>query len=142
VRRRKHVFMIHAGKSAMNIHRSGRRAALAIIVAAAAMWFAPAAISQVHVGIGISVPGVVVGVGNCWRCGYRVPTPVYYPPAYPPVYYYPRTVYYAPRPVYYRYHYAPYPRVHYRHYRGHYGHRGWHHRRGHYYGHHHRRGHR
>jgi hypothetical protein len=96
-----------------------------LALAIAAMCITPAAIAHIH--IGIVVPGVTVGVGNCGRCGYRVP-PVYYVP--PPVYY--GYGYYVPAPVYYgyRYYYAPlhprayrYPR--HRRHRGYYRHRGY-----------------
>ncbi len=50
--------------------------------------------------VGVSAPGVVLGVGQ--------PAPVYYAPA--PAYYAPAPTYYAPPPVYYR----PPPPVYYR----------------------------
>lgn len=61
-----------------------------------------------HWSVGISAPGVVVGVGNGgYRGGYYAPPPPRYysaPPGYyapPPVYYTPPPpVYYQPRPVY------------------------------------------
>lgn len=112
----------------MNIRGFVRRAGLVAAVLAASFFIVPSAFARVHVGIGISVPGVAVGVGNCWRCGYP-PPPVYYQPAYAPVYY-PAPVYYTPRPVYYGDGY--YPRYYYR---GYYGHRHWRDRDG-YYRHH------
>lgn len=116
-----------------------RGAALAVVVVTASSWFAPRAMARSHVsvGIGISVPGVVVDASNCWRCGY-LPPPGYYQPAYAAPVYYPVPVYYAPRPVYYSYgYYAPYYYPHRYHHRGYYRDRGWHHRGG-----HHRHGHR
>ncbi|MGH8214845.1 MAG: hypothetical protein ACREPZ_04030, partial [Rhodanobacteraceae bacterium] len=99
-------------------HRRGRRVVVGAAVLVAAMCAAPAALAHSHVGFGISI-----GVGNCWRCGYRAAPPVYYAPAYPPpAYYYPPTVYYAP-PAYYGYTYGYAPYHHYRRYR-HYDHRG------------------
>jgi hypothetical protein len=124
----------------MNIRGFVRRAGLTAAVLAASLWVVPSAFAHSHlsVGIGISVPGISVDAGNCWRCGYWAPPPpVYYAPAYPaPVYYSaPAVVYYAPRPGYYgNGYYSP----RYRHYdHGYYDHRGWHHRRDGYY----RRGH-
>ena len=116
----------------MNIRGFVRRAGLAVAVLAASFLIIPSAFARVHVGIGISVPGVAIGVGNCWRCGYPPPV-AYYPPVYAAPAYYPPPppVYYAPQPVYYGYgYYAPYyPRHYYRGYdRGH-----WHHDRGGYY---------
>ena len=123
----------------MNIRGFARRAGLVVAVLAASFLIVPSAFARVHVGVGISVPGIAIGVGNCWRCGY--PPPVYYQPAYyQPVYagpaYYPAPVYYQPQPVYYGYGYAPYYPRH-RYYRGY--DRGYHHYRGGYYhhGHHH-----
>ena len=102
----------------MNIRAFVRRAGLAAAVLAASFLIVPSAFARVHVGIGISVPGVAIGVGNCWNCGYAYapPPPVYYAPAYYPA---PAPVYYAPpRPVYYGYgYYAPYYPRHY-YYRG------------------------
>lgn len=117
----------------MKVRRFARRLPVLLAVAVAALWFAPSAMARVHVGVGISVPGVTVG--SCWNCGYWGSGVVYYPPA--PVYYaprpvyYPAPVYYAPRPVYY-YGYAPRVRYDRGHYRG-YHHRGGGHGRGHYY---------
>lgn len=120
----------------MNIHGLVRRAGLVAAVLAASFLIMPSAFARVHVGIGISVPGVAVGVGNCWNCGYvyAPPPPVYYAPAYAPAYYpAPPPVYYT-QPVYYGYdYYEPYYRYHrwhghrrdrddyYRHYRHHDG---------------------
>ena len=122
----------------MTIRGFVRRAGLMVAVLAASLWAVPSAFahSPVSVGVGISVPGISVGVGNCWRCGYWAPPPpVYYAPAYPPpAYYYPApVVYYTPRPAYYGYgYYAP----RYRYYHRGYDHRrGWHHSRGGYYHH-------
>ena len=102
----------------MNIRAFVRRAGLAAAVLAASFLIVPSAFARVHVGIGISVPGVAIGVGNCWNCGYAYapPPPVYYAPAYYPAL---APVYYAPpRPVYYGYgYYAPYYPRHY-YYRG------------------------
>jgi len=83
--------------------------------------------SDVNWSIGLSSPGVVVGVNS----GYPVySAPVYTAPA--PVYYAPRPVYSAPAPVYYAppapVYYAPPPPAYY--YRGggyghhHHGYRG------------------
>jgi hypothetical protein len=120
----------------MDIHGFVRRAGLVVAVLAASFSIVPSAFARVHVGVGISVPGVVVGVGNCWNCGYYPPPPpVYYQPAYAGPAYYPAPVYYTPRPVYYGYGYAPYYPRHY-YYRGY--HRGYpsHYRRGyHHHGH-------
>ena len=102
----------------MSIRGLVRRAGLAAAVFAASFLIIPSAFARVHVGLGISVPGVAIGVGNCWRCGYP-PPPVYYQPAYVAPAYYPAPVYYAPRPVYNDY---GYDQPHYRYHR-------WHHRR-------------
>ena len=114
----------------MNIRGFVRRAGLVAAVLAASFLIVPSAFARVHVGIGISVPGVAVGVGNCWSCGYvyASPPPVYYAPAYYPA---PPPVYYT-QPVYYGDgYYQPYYRYHrwhghrrdrdgyYRHYRHH-----------------------
>ncbi len=93
----------------MEIRGFTKRAGLAAAVVAASMLVVPMASARVHVGIGISVPGVTVGVGNCWRCGYWAPPPVYYAPVYPAPVYYPAPAYYAPGPAYYGY-YGPYYR--------------------------------
>ena len=90
----------------MKTRVSIRGALFAVAAMLVALCFAPSAFARVHVGVGISVPGISIGVGNCWRCGYYAP-PVSYAPYYPPAYaapvYYPAPVYYAPRPVYYGY---------------------------------------
>lgn len=122
----------------MNIRGFVRRAGLVAAVLAASFFIVPSAFARVHVGVGISVPGVAIGVGNCWNCGYAYapPPPVYYQPAYAGPAYYPAPVYY-PQPVYYGYGYAPYYPRHY-YYRGGYD-RGYrsHHYRGYYHhGHH------
>lgn len=117
----------------MSIRRFAGRAGLVAALLAASFLVVPSAFARVHVGVGISVPGISVGVGNCWNCGYYPPPPVYYQPAYvaAPVYY-PAPVYYTPRPVYYGYGYVPYyPRHGY--YHGyHRGYRSYHHRGGYY----------
>ncbi|MGH8233595.1 MAG: hypothetical protein ACREPU_05285 [Rhodanobacteraceae bacterium] len=141
---REDAYVGHLQRHAMQIRGFGHRAALAIAVVATSLWFAPSAIAHVHVGVGISVPGISVGVGNCWRCGYVAAPPVYYQPAYPaPVYYGPAPVYYAPSPAYYGYsygYYAPYYppqyyRGHYPYHRGYYRHAGGHGHSGRYYHH-------
>src|SRR6185312_5478110 len=90
----------------MNIRGFFRRGSLAIALLAASFWIAPSAFAHSHVsvGIGIAAPGFGVSVGNCWRCGYWAPPPVYY----------------APRPAYYYGYGYDAPRYHY--YRGGYGH--------------------
>lgn len=130
----------------MKTRVSIRGALFAVAAMLMALCFAPSAFARVHVGVGISVPGISIGVGNCLRCGYYAP-PVPYAPYYPPAYaapvYYPAPVYYAPRPVYYGYgpgYYAPSyyvaPRRSY--YRTRYHHRGWQHGHAGYYHHGHR----
>lgn len=98
----------------MNIRGFVSRAGLVAAVLAASFFIVPSAFARVHVGIGISVPGVAIGVGNCWRCGYYPPPPpVYYQPAYAAPVYYPAPAYYTPQPVYYGYgYYQPYYRYH------------------------------
>lgn len=80
---------------------------------------------DVNWSIGLSSPGVVVGVGNGYPV-YTAPRPIYYAPP-PPVYYAPPPpVYYAPpRPIYYA---PPPPVVYYNYGSGgrHHGHRGRH----------------
>lgn len=67
-------------------------------VATGALFAAGTASAQVGWSVGISAPGVAVGVGNP---GYYAPAPVYVAPP-PPVYYRPAPVYYGPPPpVYY-----------------------------------------
>lgn len=114
------------------MRRFAQRAGLVVLLVGASLWAAPAALARVHVGIGIAVPGVSIGVGNCWNCGYWGAPPVYYPPVYAAPVYYPAPYY--PAPAYYRYgygygYYAPYYRsrryVGHGYYRGgHYGRRG------------------
>jgi hypothetical protein len=96
---------------------ANKRSIRSLLAAASLAWMALAGIStaqarDVNWSIGISSPGVVVGVDN--GRGVRVlPPPVYYAPPPPrpvyysapaqPVYYYAqpaRPVYYAPAPVY------------------------------------------
>lgn len=80
--------------------------------------------SDVNWSVGLSSPGVVVGVNSGYPV-YSAPAPVYYAPR--PVYSAPAPVYYAPPPPVY---YAPPPPVYY--YRGgggYYG--GGHHHHGH-----------
>lgn len=127
----------------MKLHGLAGGAALAVAVVIASSLIVPSALAHTHVSIGIYVPGVTVGVGNCWRCGYRVAPPVvYYQPAYPaPVYYAPPAVYYygygyyAPHYGYYRYYRHDYRRHdhdgryyhhRYRHWRGGYYEHGHH----------------
>lgn len=109
----------------MQTHSLVRRAGWIGAVLAASLLVAPMASARVHVGVGIAVPGLSIGVGNCWNCGYVAAPPVYYPPAYYPApVYYPAPAYYA-APAYYGYgYYGPsYPRVYYRGYdRWHHGH--------------------
>lgn len=101
----------------MKFQATVRRAGLAIALMAASFCIVPAAFARVHVGIGIAFPGVSVGVGNCWRCGYWAPPPpVYYAPAYPAPAYYPAPGYYPPPPVYYGYSYGYYAPRYHRHY--------------------------
>lgn len=120
----------------MKLQSFTRHAGLAAAMVAASMLVVPMASARVHVGVGIYVPGISVGIGNCWSCGY-VPPPVYYTPAYPAPVYYPAPAYYGPPPVYYGYgYYAPYPRRYY--YRGYDRDRDYHHDRGGNYHHDHR----
>jgi len=122
----------------MNFRGFVRGAGWVAAVLAASFLIVPSAFARVHVGVGISVPGVAIGVGNCWNCGYAYapPPPVYYEPAYAGPAYYPAPVYY-PQPVYYGYGYAPYYPRHY-YYRGYdRGYRSHHYRGGYYHhGHH------
>lgn len=86
-------------------------------VAAGAFFAASAASAQVSWSVGVSTPGVVVGVGGPGY--YAPPPPVYYAPP-PPVYYRPAPVYYAPPPpVYYGPRYYGPPRGYYRHHHRH-----------------------
>ncbi|HLI16905.1 MAG TPA: hypothetical protein VKV22_01385 [Rhodanobacteraceae bacterium] len=119
----------------MKVRAFTRYAGAAVAMVAASMFIVPMASAHVHIGVGIFVPGVTVGVGNCWRCGYWAAPPVYYTPAYPAPVYYPAPGYYAPPPVYYGYsygYYAPYY-PHYYHRDRYYGH-GYYHGRGYYHG--------
>jgi hypothetical protein len=101
----------------MKISAFTRQAGLAAALVVASMFVVPMASARVHVGVGIAFPGVSVGVGNCWRCGYWAPPPpVYYAPAYPAPAYYPAPGYYAPPPVYYGYSYGYYAPYYHRHY--------------------------
>jgi hypothetical protein len=54
--------------------------------------------TDVSIGIGLPLPGVVYGGGYYAP---PPPPPVYYGPVYRERVYYPEPVYYAPRPVYY-----------------------------------------
>lgn len=83
--------------------------ALALFVGAA-----PAQARDVNWSIGVSSPGVVVGVNSGYPI-YGAPPPVYMAPR--PVYVAPRPIYYAPSPVYYSpppVYYAPPPAYYYR----------------------------
>ena len=87
----------------MTKNRSLYALAAATGVALAALGGVGAAQARdVNWSVGVSAPGVAVGVGNAYPV-YSSPAPVYYAP--PPVYYAPPPpppVYYAPpRPVYY-----------------------------------------
>lgn len=111
-------------------------AGAAAVLSVAALGFSTGAHarSDVHFSVGVSAPGVVVGVSNAYPVytapvyGYQQPVYGYQPqpvyvqpqPVYRP-YYVQAPVYVAPPPVYYGGH-------HYRH-RGHHGHHG--HHRGH-----------
>jgi hypothetical protein len=91
-------------------------------VAAGALFTAASANARGDVSwsVGISAPGVAVGVAAP-PVYYAPPPPVYYRPA-APVYYAPPPVYYRPAPVYYAappVYYGP-PRGYYRHH--HHGH--------------------
>lgn len=127
----------------MKIRAFTRYAGAAVAMVAASMFIVPMASARVHIGVGIFVPGVTVGVGNCWRCGYWAAPPVYYTPAYLAPVYYPAPGYYAPPPVYYGYgysygYYAPYYPHYYHRDRDRYYDRGYYH--GHYHGQYGRRG--
>jgi hypothetical protein len=105
----------------MKLQASVRRAGLAMALLAASFCIVPTALARVHVGVGIAFPGISVGVGNCWRCGYWAAPPVYYAPAYPGPVYYPAPGYYAPPPVYYGYSYGYYAPYYYYYHRRYYG---------------------
>lgn len=109
------------------------QATAAVAVSLGALALAPAAHARSDVvwSVGISSPGVAVGVSNAYPV-YTQPAPVYVQPA--PVYVQPRPVYVYPRPVIYQQpvyvqpapvYYGPPPRWHRHHGHGHgYGH-GW-----------------
>ena len=90
----------------MKFGKRGFRAMAFGLVAVAGLAFASAASARDHFSLGISVPGLTVGVGNhhtyvgvgggYYGGGYY--SPGYYGPAY---YAAPAPVYYAPAPVYY-----------------------------------------
>jgi hypothetical protein len=90
----------------MKFGKRGFRAMAFGLVAVAGLAFASAASARDHFSLGISVPGLSVGVGNhhtyvgvgggYYGGGYY--SPGYYGPAY---YAAPAPVYYAPAPVYY-----------------------------------------
>jgi hypothetical protein len=90
----------------MKFGKRGFRAMAFGLVAVAGLAFASAASARDHFSLGISVPGLTVGVGNhhtyvgvgggYYGGGYY--SPGYYRPAY---YAAPAPVYYAPAPVYY-----------------------------------------
>lgn len=132
--------MIKSITRSVSSSRTLLMAGAAAVLSVAALGFSSAAHARgdVSFSVGVSVPGVVVGVSNAY--------PVYTQPVYSqPVYgYQPQPVYVQPRPVYRPYYvqapvYVAPPPVYYRgghHYRhdGHRGHRG--HGRGHGNGHH------
>ena len=111
----------------MKFGKRGFRAMAFGLLAVAGLAFASAASARDHFSLGISVPGLSVGVGNhhtyvgvgggYYGGGYYAPA--YYGPAY---YAAPAPVYYAPAPVYYgpAYHGGYYSRSVYR--GGYYGH--------------------
>ena len=119
----------------MKFGKRGFRAMAFGLVAVAGLAFASAASARDHFSLGISVPGLSVGVGNhhtyvgvgggYYGGGYY--SPGYYRPAY---YAAPAPVYYAPAPVYY----GPSivigtgPRFHGHFHREWHGHDHWHHR--------------
>lgn len=90
----------------MQLRNVIRRGAVITAIALAAIWFAPAATarSHVHVGVGINLPGLSIGVGNCWHCGYWSAPRVYAAPPYAGYGYYgsayPAPVYYLDPPYY------------------------------------------
>lgn len=117
----------------MELAKWTRRTVILAALLLGSLCLAPAAVARTHISIGVALPGVGIGVGNCWNCGYVAPiypAPVYYPS---PVYYAPAPAYYAPAPVYYGYgaYYAPrrayrYHRAYPRYYgHGHGYHHGW-----------------
>jgi hypothetical protein len=105
----------------MNVSRTGFfKWAAAAAVAAGALFTASSASAQVSWSLGVSVPGVAVGVAAPPPAYYgpppayyvappapvyyRPPPPVYYRPPPPAVVYEPAPVYYGPGPYYYRHH--------------------------------------
>ncbi|MGO4391484.1 hypothetical protein AB4Z46_09045 [Variovorax sp. M-6] len=91
----------------MNVERSSFfKWAAAGVVAAGALFAAASANAQVNWSVGVSAPGVSIGVAEPGPVYYEPapvysrPAPIYYQPA-PPAYYSPPPVYYRPAPVYY-----------------------------------------
>ncbi len=85
----------------MKFGKRGFRAMAFGLVAVAGLAFASAASARDHFSLGISVPGLAVGVGphhTYVGVGGGYYSPGYYGPAY---YAAPAPVYYAPAPVYY-----------------------------------------
>jgi hypothetical protein len=130
--------MIKSITRSVSSTRAMLMAGAAAVLSVAALGFSSGAHarSDVNFSVGVSVPGVVVGVSNAY--------PVYTAPVYgyqQPVYgYQPQPVYVQPRPVYRPYYvqapvYVAPPPVYYRgghHHRHHgHGHRGHGHHRGH-----------
>ncbi len=134
--------MIQSITRSVSSARTLLMAGAAAILSVAALGFSTGAHarSDINFSVGVSTPGVVIGVSNAY--------PVYTQPVYgyhqQPVYVQPQPVYVQPRPVYRPYYvqapvYVAPPPVYYRgghHYRhpGHRGHRGQGHR-GHGHGH-------
>lgn len=89
----------------MKFGKRGFRAMAFGLVAVAGLAFASAASARDHFSLGISVPGLTVGVGNHHTyvgVGGGYYGGGYYSPGYGPAYYAaPAPVYYAPAPVYY-----------------------------------------
>ncbi len=96
----------------MNISKRGFRAMAFGLVAVAGLAFASAASARDHFSLGISVPGLSIGVGNhhtyvgvgggYYGGGYGYYEPAYYAPTYyAPTYYAPAPVYYESYPSYY-----------------------------------------
>ncbi|HEX7917376.1 hypothetical protein [Rudaea sp.] len=133
----------------MNISKRGFRAMAFGLVAVAGLAFASVASARDHFSLGISVPGLSIGVGNhhtyvgvgggYYGGGYGYYEPAYYAPTYyapAPVYYDSYPAYYGPSVVYssgYYYRGRGYDRG-YRH--GYYEGRGYYDRRGGGYDHH------
>lgn len=127
----------------MKLRKHVRSGALFTAIILSAIAFAPAASahSPVRVGVGVSLPGITVGVGNCRGCDYWNAPRVYREPAYLPAGYYGQRYqapvyyldppYYVTRPVrsygYYGYPraYYGYPRAYYGPPRAYYGHVGY-----------------